>query len=245
MNGFELHGIKHVSYSSGSLFMAQPGAWIIRYLYKHRDGGSPRMFGGLAAEHGVHAGLTDDFADPVEEALKDFNRRTAMKFTHEAKEKERANIKAMVNLALDELRPLGPLEDYQEEGYLELEGVPVPVKLFTDFTYPGAVIDLKTTGRMPSKISAPHRRQGALYQQYKSNHQIQFLYVTPKKVALYPLEDYEQDLEEIRQCFIRMERFLSLSDDKEELANLVVPDFDSFYWNDPTTREEARRVFGY
>ena len=48
---------------------------------------------------------------------------------------------------------------------------------------------------------------------------------------------------EIREIAIRMERFLSISDDPMELAALVVPDYyGHFYWNEKT-RIEARSVF--
>ena len=40
-------------------------------------------------------------------------------------------------------------------------------------------------------------------------------------------------------------RFLALSHDARELAGLIVPDFDSFYWSDPSVRAAGRDVFGF
>jgi hypothetical protein len=41
-----------------------------------------------------------------------------------------------------------------------------------------------------------------------------------------------------------MERFLSISNDPWALADMIVPDVDSFYFGDPMTRAMAREVYG-
>jgi len=42
-----------------------------------------------------------------------------------------------------------------------------------------------------------------------------------------------------------MNRFLAVSNDPQELAGIVCPDYGSFYWNDPATRAKGRQVFGF
>ena len=41
-----------------------------------------------------------------------------------------------------------------------------------------------------------------------------------------------------------MQRLLSVSDDPMEIAQLVVPDVDSFYFGDDATRQAAFEVWG-
>jgi hypothetical protein len=40
-----------------------------------------------------------------------------------------------------------------------------------------------------------------------------------------------------------IQRFLSISEDPQELASIVVPDLESFYFNDPAMRQAAYEVW--
>ena len=74
---------------------------------------------------------------------------------------------------------------------------------------------------------------------------MRFAYVTPKKIGVYIQEDWEKRLDEVRNIAQTMERFLSMSDDAEELAGIVCPDYDSFYWNTQEARATGYEVFGF
>jgi hypothetical protein len=74
---------------------------------------------------------------------------------------------------------------------------------------------------------------------------MRFLYATPKKRACYRLENVAEHINALRQIALRMNKFLSLSTDKAELVGLLVPDFDSFYWNNSATRAKGQEVFGF
>jgi hypothetical protein len=99
---------------------------------------------------------------------------------------------------------------------------------------------------MPSDISDNHKRQGALYQAMRPEHDIIFCYVTPKKWATYELDKTEarELVEDFKTAAKRMETFLGLSNDPMELASIFAPSYSSFYWSDPLMRNEAKRVFG-
>jgi hypothetical protein len=43
----------------------------------------------------------------------------------------------------------------------------------------------------------------------------------------------------------RLERFLSLSDDSEELAAIIPHSSESFYWGDPSAKSRALETYGY
>ena len=68
--------------------------------------------------------------------------------------------------------------------------------------------------------------------------------MTPKKAATYRLENIREHVESIHKIALTIQRFLALSADPQVLAGLVVPDVDSFYYNDPITRQHAFDVWG-
>jgi hypothetical protein len=91
------------------------------------------------------------------------------------------------------------------------------------------VIDLKTTGRMPSTMSAEHQLQRAIYQKAKGNMGVKFLYVTPKKASMLEDGDPAELLAQAKVQITRMEAFLRTLD--KETAKAIVPvQPNSFYW---------------
>jgi len=247
MSALSDHGIRHLSHSSIDLARVDVGLWVLRYLFSVRDPANAAMARGIAVEHGCEvAHIGGEFDDPVEEALKEFNKRTALGVSGEAREKERANIQPMVEqyIALFDGK-LPKLEGYQRRVEIEIPGLDVPCIGFTDFDFEDAVIDLKTTTRLPSAISAAHRRQGSIYQRASGNRAVDFIYVTPKRSVRHRLTDSDQDWLEVCETAKRLNTFLGNFDSKEEIAAAVIPNFDHFYWSSPQTRARAKEIFGY
>jgi hypothetical protein len=58
-------------------------------------------------------------------------------------------------------------------------------------------------------------------------------------------DQVQQSWNEVVNIAGRIQRFLSLSKDRDELARLVCPNYDSFYWNNPITRGAGRDLFGF
>ena len=153
--------------------------------------------------------------------------------------------------ALAELQQYGPPTSppegqRQHRVEITLPDVPVPVIGYQDFVWDGhgIVLDLKTQLRLASEISPAHARQGAVYVA-GTNRQMRFCYATPKKIAVYVLEDPEAPLAILREVALRLERFLRVSRDPQELAGLLCPDFESFWWSAPEARALGREVYGY
>ena len=244
---FARWGIQHLSHSSIDLARNDLALWVLRYIYKVYDPANAAMARGNAAELGCYLALTgDEFDNPVEAAMADYNKRTALGVDGEAREKERAVIEPMIEqfrAAFGGQRPA--LVDYQNKIEVEIEGIDVPVIGYTDFGFEDAIVDLKTTTRLPSAISASHRRQGAIYQRAAGNRGVDFLYVTPTKHARYQLDDTTQEWREVCETAHRLQRFLGAFETREEIAGAVIPNFDSFYWSSPSTRQKAKEIFGY
>lgn len=253
MNAFEQHGITHLSASSINLYAAEPAMWVMQYLFGHRSPPGAAMARGSASEVGIEHGLFNPDAmldECTALALKDFDRRTALSGDPN-KDKERDAIPGIVATALAELRQYGipsrPDDGRQHKIEVRLEGIPVPCVGYLDFDYPqhGITVDLKTQLRLASSISTGHARQGAIYSKAKGNHQMRFAYCTPKKIGVYVLEDPATHLMAVENIARRMGRFLSISTDKHELAGIVAPDYESFYYNERSARAASKELYGY
>ena len=250
MNAFEQHGITHLSASQLNLYKSAPALWGMERLLGKRGGVGISADRGTATETGVAMGLRDPklpLSECVKYATDQFNRLTALKPGD--KDKERDALPGFIETALKELRQYGT-PDFPERGQhkikLKIPEIPVPLVGYLDFVYPehGLVVDLKTTHRVPGEISPTHAIQGAIYER-ATNYEVRFAYTSPKKIQVYKLENSADHINAVVQVAKRLERFLALSTDPHELVALMVPDYDSFYWNDPNTRALGKEVFGF
>ena len=252
-SSFERHGIDHLSASSINLFVAEPAMWAMQKLMGRKSGVGAAAHRGTSIEAGVEMGLFEPDA-PVEAcqelAQARFNQLTVLSGDPN-RDKEAAAIAPSVAIALKELRQYGvpSAADGNRQHRIEtsIEGVSVPFIGWLDFWFQdhSIIVDLKTQLRLSSKISEPHARQGAIYHAAHGNAEIRFAYVTPQKIGVYRLDDPRTHLNAVAHIAQSIERFLGLSDDPEELTQSLSPNFDSFYWNDPTTRALGREVWGF
>jgi len=249
MNPFERYGLEHLSPSSCNTFVSSPAAFVLQKCMKKTNPVGPAAHRGTASETGIAHGLLDPGAS-VEEcvtvAREQFNSLTALK-PDPRTDKERDAIAGFVKQGLAELRPYGVPSSLQGHVSHTVEGLSVPIIGYYDFewAHKGVLIDLKTTHRLPSKISLPHARQVSLYKAVRGdNLSARISYTTPAKVATYELENYRQHLEALERVALTIQKFLSISEDPLELASLVVPDVDSFYFDDAMTRQEVFNIWG-
>lgn len=252
-SSFERHGIDHLSASSINLFVAEPAMWAMQKLMGRKSGVGAAAHRGTSIEAGVELGLFEPDA-PVEAcqelALSRFNQLTVLSGDPN-RDKEAAAIAPSVAIALKELRQYGvpSAADGNRQHRIEtrIDGVSVPFIGWLDFWFQdhAIIVDLKTQLRLSSKISEPHARQGAIYHAAHGNAEIRFAYVTPQKIGVYRLDDPRTHLNAVAHIAQSIERFLGLSEDPEALTRSLSPNFDSFYWNDPTTRALGREVWGF
>ncbi|MEY4377884.1 MAG: hypothetical protein RJB26_2434 [Pseudomonadota bacterium] len=257
-NGFEQHGITHLSASSINAASNDMALFLMEKLLKFRSPTNAAMARGKAAEEGIHHGLLNPQAsveECVAKAMACFD--TEMRFSpDEKRERERELVPGYVENGLAELRLYGVPTGYQEKISIELDGVPVPVIGFIDWRFDqhGMVVDLKTTERLPSSLSTAHARQGAIYMRAHGNYAMRFAYTKPRagkgdgRSCIVLELDREQAAAEIAaltNIAQRLERFLRLSKDPSELLAMVIPNFDSFYWSSGPVRAKGREVFGF
>jgi hypothetical protein len=238
MNGFEKHNIDHLSASSINLWANAPDVWVMSYLFGLRTPMGPAPWRGICVEDAVVETLMGGSEkDAIQKALDKFDKRFLI--GDEATTKERDMVQPMVQLAVEQLMEFGKPEFADEENKQEKisitakgNGWEIPVIGFLDLVFPqhGVVIDLKTTGRMPSTMSAEHQLQRAIYAKAKGGNQsVKFLYVTPKKASMLEDGDPAEILAQAKVQITRMEAFLRTLD--KETAKAIVPvQPNSFYW---------------
>lgn len=249
MNPFEAHGLDHVSPSQINLFCAAPALWVMEKLLKIRSPVGAAAHRGTAAEDGIIAGLIE-LTKPVEECIEIANRRFR-ELTALSRDPNRAKegdaVAGIVKQGLKELRPYGVPTSTQGKIKYEAEGLAVPIIGFYDLRWEGQGIltDIKTQLKLSSEIKTPHARQVSLYKAAISdNLDCRISYITDKKSATYHLENYRNHVDALLKIALTMQRFLAISNDAHELAGLVAPDTDSFYFNNPVARQNAFELWG-
>lgn len=237
MQGFVKHNINHTSPSSINMWAEAPDAWVAKYVLGAKFSFSPAARAGVLAEKAVVnvlCGMGE--AAAIDAVLGEFNQATVFDKSDKTLAR-RDMIAPMVKLAVAELKQYGEPEfDNGNQKKIEIncrvDDWTIPVIGYLDFHFPqhGLVIDLKTTSRMPSEMSAAHLRQQAVYRAAMANHAVKFLYVTPKKAAMYEPESTDETLAQIKSILRRQNNFL-LAGDAETLRG-IVPVSDSYYWSD-------------
>ena len=248
MNGFDKHGIKHLSASSINLWTNAPDVWVAQYLFGKRGPMSAAAMRGICTEDAVVAVLQGKNADgALDQALEKFDQ--SFPIGDEKTTKERAMIQPCMELAVQELEQYGEPE-FPEEGQEKIsitaktDDYEIPVIGYLDLVFPkhGVVIDLKTTGRCPSVMSAEHQLQRAIYQKAKGNQIVKFLYVTPKKTNLLEDGDPSEILRKTKTQITRMERFLR-SGNARDVASVIPVNPNTFYWNG--AEEIREELYGF
>ena len=156
-------------------------------------------------------------------------------------EKERKSLEKFGKV-IDENFKYKDLKQYQEKVEVQLDDLPIPFMGYIDFRFNNTIVDLKTTTRMPSQPSEAQKRQMALYSMAYPNNGIDLFFATPKdykKFTLNNLSVYKKQLEKVA---FSIQKFLSISDDRHELASLVYPNFDSWTWG-YHLKQEAKKIW--
>jgi hypothetical protein len=248
-DGFQKHGIDHLSASSINLYANAPDVWVVSYLFGRRTPMGPAPWRGICVEDAVVQILMGDSETAaIDKALEKFDKRFPI--GDEKTSAERRRIQPMAQLAIEELVEFGKPEFPEDEEHPQEkisitakgeEGWSIPVIGYLDLVYPqhGVVIDLKTTGRIPSTMSAEHQLQRAIYAKAKGNMAVRFLYVSEKKTSMLEDGDPTELLAQAKVQISRMEAFLRHCD--KDTARAIVPvQPSSFYWQGA---EDLRKEF--
>jgi hypothetical protein len=269
MNGFEKHGLKHISASSLNQFRECPSAWAAAKLGKAKFTAGPAAFEGKAVEAGINfllfnpdrpveegvgiaqtsfqkqcvAGMVPDMESVFAVKLPLIEKRVLLGFTF---------IKE--NYGADPTAPDRGTDQHKIEIPVKLDdGSSIPAIGYLDFLYLGKqiILDTKVTGRAPSKLSLAHQIQGALYRRsmrrkYKMPFRMIFVYLLSRQkdpVIALEMDDEQEEyaLEILKMTALGMDRLLRAFDDPKDLIKALPYNPDSFYWSD--AENIARKQF--
>ena len=250
-NGFTKHNIDHLSPSSINLYANAPDVWVASYIFGRKTPMGPAAWRGICVEDAVVQILMGESeAASIDQALAKFDKRFMI--GDDKTTAERKRIQPMVQLAVEELMEFGKPEFPEDEEHPQEKisitaksadgSWSIPVIGYLDLVFPqhGVVIDLKTTGRLPtSGMSAEHQLQRAIYAKAKGNMSVRFLYVSEKKTLMREDGDPTELLAQAKVQIARMEAFLRHCD--KDTAKAIVPvQPSSFYWQGA---EDLRKEF--
>ena len=156
-------------------------------------------------------------------------------------EKERLQLKKY-GTVIDENFKYKNLEQYQEKVEVPFDDMPVPIIGYIDFRFKDKIVDLKTTTRMPSQPTEAQKRQMALYSMAYPNSSVDLFFATPKEHKKFTLKNLTSYKKQLKKVAYGIQKFLSISDDKHELASFVYPNLDSWMWNGKM-KEEAKKIW--
>ena len=242
-NPFAVHGINYLSPSSINTYINDNALWVARYLFGVKSSSGASAVRGIATEAAL--------ADKYEKKTFDFN-YLDMHFmslcaesgidlgdTKTAKEKK---LLEGFGKVIDENFDYENLEAYQEKVSVEIDDLPVPIIGYIDFRFADKIVDLKTTTRMPTRPTEAQKRQMALYSMAYPNNSIDLFFATPKEHKKFTLKNLSVYKKQLKQVAFSIQKFLSISNDKHELASLVYPNFDSWMWNGKI-KDEAEKIW--
>ena len=264
-NSFKNHEVNYLSPSSINEYIINPAKWVLTYVHKYRDVfGNAAMWRGIATEFGITESLRDGrisistaqfrarskFLQLKDEFLNSEEIRKNITQAHlqnimKKVDYELATLPKYVEIGVPYFRNLGKPTHYQKKIKLEIDGLPIPIIGYTDLQYDGIVRDIKTTNRLPSKISDSINRQLAIYATAENSLPIvDYVYATKttQKVVSRPVENVESIMKEVEIASFNMMKMLSFSTDINEVASLIFPNFDDWRWSE-NEKNEAKKLW--
>jgi hypothetical protein len=258
---FTVHGISHLSPSSINTWIRNPAKWILTYLYGYKDGGGPAMWRGTVVDNaiGSYFGLHENqtkrksltlVQEEAMDNLLDLKRdcvKKGFEVNEDKLQKEMALVPDFIGTAVQHYSSLGEdLEGYQEKIYYEDPRLPVPIIGYVDLRHGSTIRDIKTTG-VKSEGKHAHRLQVSLYARAMgcSEAVLDYIYCTKTRseVISIPVEDIDENVEKLIKGAEAIETFLSISDNKNDLAGILIPDLDNWEWSDKDLRKEVRKIW--
>ena len=241
-NPFKAHGINYLSPSSINTYINDMSLWVARYLFKIKSSSGASAVRGIATEFVL--------ADKYEKGVFDYN-LLDVKFMSLCAEsgidlgdiktaKEKKLLKDFGTI-IDENFDYKDLEAYQEKVEVQIEDMPVPIMGYIDFRFKGKIVDLKTSTRMPTKPTEAQKRQMALYSMAYPDSSVDLFFATPKEHKRFTLKNLTLYKKQLRKVALSIQKFLSISDDKHELASFMYPNLDSWLWSG--MKEEANKIW--
>ena len=240
---FKVHNINYLSPSSINTYISDMSLWTMRYLFGVRSSSGASAIRGITEEYVL--------ADKYEKGFFDFQAldskfialccESGVDLNDGRTLKEKDALRSFGNI-LDKNFKYDNLESYQEKVEVQVEDLPIPIMGYVDFLFKDKIVDLKTTNRMPSKPTEAQKRQMALYSMAYPDKGIDLFFVSPKGHKVYTLDKLTAYKKQLKKVAFSIQKFLSISNDKHELASMLYPNFDKWEWSEDMIKE-AKKIW--
>tara|TARA_R110000803_G_scaffold80008_1_gene145730 strand:- start:1263 stop:2030 length:768 start_codon:yes stop_codon:yes gene_type:complete len=249
-NPFETHNIGHLSASSINTWVTDPAKWVATYLCGLSSKAGPAAWRGIATEHAMHKRISNPDLPyrAVEEMLyskfDEFHMDTNA-FASDKVAKERYGLINYYTRGMELYSTLGEATSYQEKVVIDFEELSVPFVGYIDFIYPNQIRDTKTVARMVSGFTEGASRQLAIYAQKYPDYEVWVDYITPKEARSYKMAQGAIDyrMKESLKIAYGIQKFLSISNDSQELASMFYPDYDSWMWSSEMKHDAQQKIW--
>ena len=242
-NPFEVHNINYLSPSNMNTYISDMPMWVARYLFGVKSGSGAGAVRGIVQEAVL--------ADKYDTGKFNYNLLEVKYMTmctefkldlEDVKVKKEKSLLNNFGKVIDENFKYKNLEQYQEKVEVQLDDMPIPIMGYIDFRFKDKIVDLKTTTRMPSKPTEAQKRQMAFYSMAYPKNTVDLFFATPKDYKKFKLDNLSVYKKQLKKVAFSIEKFLSISDDKHELASLIYPNFDSWTWS-AKLKKEAKKIW--
>ena len=243
-NPFKAHNINYLSPSSINTYISDTPMWVARYLFGVKSGSGAGAIRGTVEEAVLANKYTTGKFDfnLLEIQFMDMCTKSKIDLNNPKVAKEKTLLRKFGEV-IDKNFKYKNLEQYQEKVEVLFDDMPIPVMGYIDFRFKDKIVDLKTSTRMPSKPTEAQKRQMAFYSMAYPDNSIDLFFATPKDYNKFTLNNLSVYKKQLKRVAFSIQKFLSISNDKHELASLIYPNYDSWTWSD-YLKKEAKKIWG-
>jgi len=267
---FEKFNLLPFSPSRLNSFKNFPCGFVLRYIYEYDFPANEKMVRGSAIEHGIHYYLSNqnekaELVNNINQSLYEEAKRTMFNYyddgtkfvlDQDKAEKERSMLEPSFNIALncllDDNITFKGSDFVTSQMEVSTEILGVPFRGYVDFVFESeqlvTVIDLKSKSRLQknrSDILQQAIYKKALREKYKDKAvDVSMLIVTPKKYEYVDILNTEKEMKEIEISLISLANMMKICKTKDNVASLITPNLDDWYWSDKDKVLAREEIWG-
>jgi len=235
-----------------------PCGFVMRYIYGYDFPANEKMVRGSAIEHGLDYLLktNDVYDEGLKKMFNYYDDGTKFVLDQDKVKKERETLEPSFKIAFDCFT--NPNLTWKEGDFVasqmevETEILGIPFRGYVDFVFESdnlvTVIDLKSKSRLQknrSDILQQAIYKKALREKYKGKAvDVSMLIVTPKKYEVVDILNTEKEMKEIEMSLISCANMMKICKTKDNIASLITPNLDDWYWSDQDKALARQDIWG-
>ena len=242
-NPFDRFGIKHLSPSSLNKFVSDPVLYTLSYIYKIKEPSSAPATRGHVVEHALSKKFSGQIVEE-KELISDYTKRIIennIDLDNEKALSEKENLYAFYQQAINNISYKGLIK-FQDFAEIRNDDLPIPIIGYIDFVFEDCIVDLKTTNKMPSKLSEAVKRQMACYSLVYPNKKIFVEYVSSKKHRTFEITDIKKYQDQLFAIAIALQKFLGDCHSPWDVSSKLFPNLDNWAWSE-YLKTEATKIW--